>query len=178
MADWDSLESHEQFIDHPSYASIIAESATLEDGDGSFYHVSLHSPTNARTTTLSRLFQPMVPAVTQLQTLYFLGTISPSDAMNFFNAWRDCYYEAVGNFDGLRCVGGGWAVESLDRKEISGGSARAFCIVEGWESEEKLQAFRKTEIYKGVQDLELHAKVSETWTVKLVNQSDSGSHHY
>lgn len=167
-ADWESMESHEKFINHPSYKPMMADLETLQHGDGIFYHAHLRSVQNSEPTGLSHLFQSAVPPVTELQTFYFSPDLSSSDSSAFQKAFSTFYRDALDKTQGLMCVAGGWVVEELESKEIRGEKAKVFCIIEGWESVEKHTAFRDSEAYKAFRGSESLSKYSEVRGANLL----------
>ena len=155
----------------PVHDTVMADLETILRGDPPFYHVYLYSPSNTRKViTLSELFQHTVPGFTQIQTLYFSLDIPSSDMSIIEETWRASYRDIFENSQGFISMAGGWAVEELNTAEVQGGKAKAFCIVEGWESEEKFRAFQKTEARKSFDRFGSYVKSSEACGVKLLAQ--------
>ena len=169
-ADWESIELHEDFIKHPSYNPMMANLTTLQNGECIFYHAYLLSA-NLKPTTLNQLFQSTVPAVTEVRTLYFSSLLSASERFAFEKSFSIFCHTLLDELQGLTCVAGGWVVEELECDKVSGGKAKAFCIVEGWESWNNQQASLKKEAYNLFPDAMPLVKHSELRGGKLVAQT-------
>ena len=155
----------------PAHDTVMADLETILRGDPPFYHVYLYSQSNTQTvTTLSNLFKQAVPGFTQILTLYLSPDTTSSEASALEKTWRTSCCNILEKAQGFICVAGGWAVEELDKREVPGGKAKAFCIIEGWESVEKYREFNKTETHENFGGFGPLVKFSEACGTKLVAQ--------
>ena len=140
-SDWDSVQSHQDFIASPGYEGFTEIISSLLDKDILLYHTrfSPSPPSTAFSTTSA--------SVAENLTFYFPSTMS--------DAYRSSWDETFAEFkrilerhaEGFKTGVGGWVVEELQHKNIEG-TAKAFAAVFEWESVEKHQAFRNTEEFK------------------------------
>lgn len=143
-----SRRSHENFFNDPSYDPMVADLASLRDGDGPFYNCYLRSAKDFESTTLTQLFQSAVPKVTKVRILHFSPEISSSESSTFKKVSSTFYHIVLGEAQGLSCVAVGWVVEGLENNEVSAGKSKAFSFIEGWKSLDEQKNSLDQDLYK------------------------------
>ncbi|CAJ2510121.1 Uu.00g060210.m01.CDS01 [Anthostomella pinea] len=133
MVEWDSLQSHKDFMASSTYGPFLDRFMSLVDGEPKMMHADFKPEGNA-TKCLS------APA-TEIATFYFDGE-PPSD---YFENVKKATEGAFKDADGIL----GWAVgtthEEVAREGVKG---KAAVLLIGWQSVDQHMAFRNTQVFR------------------------------
>jgi len=143
LVDWDSLESHQKFINSPEYGPFVGSLGTLLASPPSLHHAHFnpHPPAQAVSGTHA--------PVTELVTFFLPADVSDADKASFETA-RNNLVKLVEKREGGRGgIASGWVVEKIDNP-TTGAKSTAFTAAIGWESVEAHTKFRETEAFKEV----------------------------
>ncbi|KAL1723819.1 hypothetical protein EV715DRAFT_245353 [Schizophyllum commune] len=152
--DWDSLDNHLAWKEHPDYPGVAERISPTFPGPGRIFHVDFHPHDD--------FIKAIHAPVTEVAMLYFDGG-PPEDYLDTLASLRPL----TEKLDGMDASAAGITYEELEYEGVKG---KAVVLVAGWESVEAHAAFKETAAYKenaGV--LRSSAKKSEVYHVDFVN---------
>ncbi|KAH7138228.1 hypothetical protein B0J11DRAFT_513861 [Dendryphion nanum] len=136
VIDWSDIQDHKTFISSPTYGPFLDNLGLLLSGPPLIFHA--HLPPNNTFPS-----GPGSAPVTECLTLYF----SPSYPSPTYSAAFAKFQAAIASYPDLRGIAGGWVVEELEKE---GEKKKAFAAFLGWDSVEKHQAFRESDLFRDV----------------------------
>ena len=135
--DWDSYESHQNFVASPPYAPFEKHLLTLVDGPVSMRHANFspHPPSSAISSTTS--------PVTEVLTAYF-----DSQDSSFAEKYAQ-FASALIDDGSCKAAAGGWVMEDVEHGSLGAGKkGKAFVACLGWDSKKAHMKARETPAFK------------------------------
>lgn len=139
--DWDSINSHTNFMGQPNYETFLKHLLSIVDGEMGVLHVEFnpHPPSAAVSGTSS--------PVTEVVDHYFVADLSDSEKSDFESNLSKFVKVLEEKADGYKGFAGGWIVEEQEHKDMEG-KARVWQSCIGWESVDAHMAFRETQVFR------------------------------
>ncbi|KAL6242877.1 hypothetical protein RBB50_009977 [Rhinocladiella similis] len=140
FVDWDSIESHKQFIDSDAYDPFLKRFSNLLGGDPKLYHA--HFVPHPPRAVLSNTTTP----TTEIVHMYFPTSYSDQDKKKVADDTKALIAVLEKEASTYRATAGGWVEEDVN---IPGTEekAKAFVLLIGWTSVEAHLAFRETKAF-------------------------------
>ncbi|KAF2470414.1 uncharacterized protein BDR25DRAFT_287334 [Lindgomyces ingoldianus] len=143
VIDWESIESHKDFMNSPSYGPFIERLKPLLAGPPHLLHVKLPSQ--------SPFSHPGAAPITECISMYFEPSYSTASYDPNWAKFKEGVEQMAKEAQGLT---GGWGVEDVKHtvfgKEGEEGEGKLFWAVIGWPSVDAHMKFRETEEFKKV----------------------------
>ncbi|KAL1747082.1 hypothetical protein HDZ31DRAFT_80776 [Schizophyllum fasciatum] len=152
--DWDKVEDHLAWKEHPEYAGVGELISPIFPGGGRVFHVDF--------TPHEEFIKAIKAPVTEVSTYYFEDG-PPADYLDKLFSLRP----VVEKVDGIIASAAGITYEELEYEGVKG---KAVVLVAGWQSAETHAAFKETAAYKeNAALLQRSAKKQEVYHVAFVN---------
>ena len=131
---WDTLESHQRFIDSATYGSFYKRLTSITDGPIILYHASFNPQ------PLSLAVGNTAAPVTEMLTAYL-------DSKDEAYAERSAKFATIIESNAEACKGAmtGWMIEEMEHE---GKQGHAYVSLISWKSKEKHAEFRETSAFK------------------------------
>lgn len=163
-SEWDSVQSHTDFIENPIYQGFLKNIGTILDGNITLFHLyfASHPP--------SSVFGTASAGVAEHLAFYFASTISDAERSSWDKTYADFKKVLEQHAKGFKTSIEGWVIEELQHESVEG-AAKAYISVIEWESVDKHVAFRETEEFKkAIGPLRDGSKGIKMHHVKLINE--------